>query len=305
MPRLPPHLLIRAHRLSPHLPPLLQLRRTLSEARSELRWLTAAFRDDPRALARAVRARARLHKPLQYILGTQPFGPLELRTRRGVLIPRWETEEWAAWLAGGLAGQRKGASGGGVTRVLDLCTGTGCVALLLAASLGSAVRVTGVDISPTAVALARRNAALHHIPETQAEFMHHDVFDPIPPQWKGGFGVLTANPPYIDAREWWGEVERSTRVWEPREALVAEQEGDRFYGRILEVAGEVGARVVVVEVGGWGQGGRVCEAWRAEGWSVGMWKDAAGRGRCVVAWKSGGEWVQRGPHDATEGGQRE
>ncbi|KAI1491218.1 S-adenosyl-L-methionine-dependent methyltransferase [Biscogniauxia mediterranea] len=125
-----------------------------------------------RIVSRLCRRRA-AGTPLQYVLGSAPFGPLDLRCRPGVLIPRPETEAWVTHLAEKRLGVVAGdGEGGEELRVLDVCSGSGCVALLLRALLlrergrgrwggggggGGGVRIRGLDLEPRAVALAREN----------------------------------------------------------------------------------------------------------------------------------------------------
>lgn len=136
---------------------------------------------DAPAVRRLCRRRGR-GEPLQYVLGNQPFGPLEILCKRGVLIPRQETEAYTYHLASiilkclpdilDLSSHQRGLFSGSKhchhplpLRILDLCTGTGCIPLLLAHLLlsGSSsssplnVEVAGIDISALAVSLARKN----------------------------------------------------------------------------------------------------------------------------------------------------
>ncbi|CEO58487.1 hypothetical protein PMG11_03208 [Penicillium brasilianum] len=180
MPRIPTSLLLRAYREHPLLPLLLKECRTLDTARNELRWLRErALRDAPQnSLTRTrlgwrTRLRTMCHKrsqgvPLQYILGDQPFGELEILCRRGVLIPRSDTESYtyeAARLIRQMALEtdKDSPSPSSKTRplrILDLCTGTGCIALLLHALLAShfeKIQIMGLDLSPIALDLAHRN----------------------------------------------------------------------------------------------------------------------------------------------------
>ncbi|KAG0281413.1 hypothetical protein BGZ96_001143 [Linnemannia gamsii] len=115
--------------------------------------------------------RVKARKPLQYILGTQPFMDLDILTRPPTLIPRWETEEWTARLATALKSnplifrqQEQSTSPSTVTttpqfNILDICTGSGCIPLGLASALPpGSTRLFGADIHPKAVQLARDNA---------------------------------------------------------------------------------------------------------------------------------------------------
>ncbi|KAH8149808.1 uncharacterized protein LAJ45_05960 [Morchella importuna] len=315
MPRLPPHLLHRAHAHSPLLPLLLPPCRDAPSALSELRWLRAHAATTSQPL-RPLCERRRRGEPLQYILGTQPFGDLEMLCRRGVLIPRDRRPNPPP--------RRPPRHHQPPTtrplRILDLCTGTGCIPLLLHSLLPASTTTLAIDISPRAIHLARRN--LRHnvgrgaLPASAAQnvtFQRGDVLD-VPklldavrahfgPGEGGGRGVVdvvVSNPPYISARGFDVETAASVRRYEPRLALVPGGEGgDGFYPVVGRVAGELGAGVVVVEVGGWGQAGRVRRRWREEGmggWEgVEVWKDYAGRGRGVVAWRGvGWEWMGGG-----------
>ncbi|KAK3808003.1 MAG: S-adenosyl-L-methionine-dependent methyltransferase [Linnemannia gamsii] len=122
--------------------------------------------------------RVKARKPLQYILGTQPFMDLEILTRPPTLIPRWETEEWTARLATALknnplifrqhqqATSPASSSSSSSSRsiplfnILDICTGSGCIPLGLASALPpKSSRLFGADIHPKAVQLAQDNEA--------------------------------------------------------------------------------------------------------------------------------------------------
>ncbi|KAI1214676.1 S-adenosyl-L-methionine-dependent methyltransferase [Annulohypoxylon truncatum] len=333
MPRLPPSLLRRAHRTSPHLAALLPACRTLASARNELRWirehvantlpssphgrearlvgLANARKRESLLLTDLCRKRGRGY-PLQYVLGTQPFGDLEIKCRPGVLIPRPETEAWVTRLAEVVraSGDGYGVAGRGDDegpRVLDLCTGSGCVALLLYSLLhrrfpGMGVR--GVDVEPKAIALARENWAfnvrLGVLPrgERDVAFEEADIFSA---EWmsslrlsrdgdevEGGerVDILVANPPYISSRGFNRDTERSVRRYEPKLALVPTpptslqlpmgcQPEDVFYTRILDVAKLLQPRFTVLEVGDLAQGLRVVKMTRSrfDGVEIEVWRD--------------------------------
>jgi HemK-like putative methylase len=301
MPRLPTTLLRRASKLSPHLPTLLKVCRSLDSAQIELKWLKEHAKT-PDELQNFVYRRGELNEPLQYILGTQPFGATEILCERGVLIPRAETEEIALHLAGLLKPGMK---------VVDLCTGTGCIPLLLAAE--KQVSTVGVDISPIALSLAMKN--LEHNKEVlrgRAQFLMGDVLSDIEEtaysvqacfdemeEGHESVDVVVSNPPYISADGYNKDTARSVRLWEPKLALEADHDGDHFYPKIAEIAEALGARAIVAEVGGWEQAKRVEGYWRQLGWSgTNVWEDFAKKGRTVVAWNQGGEWVKYGPNAA-------
>ncbi|KAJ5180348.1 hypothetical protein N7492_003558 [Penicillium capsulatum] len=323
MPRLPPSVLIRASRENGLLPALLKECRTLDSARNELRWLRErALRDSQSPSRRAgwrTRLRSMCHRrsrgvPLQYILGDQPFGDLEILCRPGVLIPRPETESYtyqAANLARQIsveAGLPSNASRGRkCLRVLDLCTGTGCIALLLHALLAprfEELRILGIDLSPHAMSLARKNldhnlhlGLLDHRASTDISFHRADVLgqndrsipsvEEILPQYFPasaasktvplGFevDVLVSNPPYISTSDFRnGTTARSVRLFEPRLALVPPatvdsemrtgRPEDIFYHHLLSLSRRAGASITVLECGDIKQARRVVDMYNAK-----------------------------------------
>ncbi|KAL2177862.1 S-adenosyl-L-methionine-dependent methyltransferase [Thermothelomyces heterothallicus CBS 202.75] len=170
MPRILPSLFWQARKeISPLAAQLLPACRDLESAAHELRWIREHVRDTKSPIPNKLRMWKLVEKrasgvPLQYVLGTQPFGDLEIKCRPGVLIPRPETEAYTLHLASLLSHSQhpppKSLS------ILDLCTGTGCIPLLLLHSLLAApstrnipIDIHGVDISPRAVRLARENQA--------------------------------------------------------------------------------------------------------------------------------------------------
>jgi len=188
--------------------------------------------------------------------------------------------------------------------ILDLCTGTGCIALLMYAILRPAlpVTVTGIDISTRALSLARRNLA-HNFPSvsdsTPVRFEPGNILlsgaalaaEAAAARkergwWYGdqGADVVTANPPYISQRGFDVDTERSVRNFEPKLALVPsagdEQQmrpEDVFYPAIVRRAEGLGARVLLMEVAGTEQAVRVARFVRenAKGWwgRIEIWQD--------------------------------
>lgn len=131
-------------------------------------------------------------EPLQYVTGVQEFCGRRFKVRPGVLIPRPETEELVATAAERLRGRG---------RVLDLCTGSGCIAWSLALDCPEA-KVTGVDISDEALAVAREQFSSEGASaEERPTFVKQDVLQ-VPESFEGApFDVITANPPYIRESE--------------------------------------------------------------------------------------------------------
>ncbi len=157
-------------------------------------------------------------EPIPYILGRWEFFGLELICRAPMLVPRPETEHLVEVALAHL--ERTPGP------VLDLCTGTGCVALAIAMH-APGCPVTALDINPEAVALAQENAALH-----AADLTVHtgDLFAALPAPAR--FEVITANPPYVEQGAWEGLSPSITRHEDPR-ALLAGEDGLDCVRRIV------------------------------------------------------------------------
>lgn len=316
MPRIPTTTILQAYQQSPLLPLLLQECRTLESARNELRWLREhAFsfsksrlngRNAPansvsskrtNLLRTMCKKRAR-GMPLQYILGNQPFGDLEILCRPGVLIPRPETELFTfrtAKLILEIAAQHSLDVQSKSLRILDLCTGTGCISLLLHALLSPyfpRLSILGIDLSIEAIELAERNIS-HNVRRgllstrsiSDVQFRQGDVLNQqkvnsvtsveeilyenfSPPE---GFecDLLVSNPPYISPTAFQdGTTARSVRTFEPKVALVPPTlvhsaatevclQEDLFYYYIFPLALKLCAKLTVLECGDYLQAERV------------------------------------------------
>lgn len=156
-------------------------------------------------------------EPLQYIEGSVPFGPVELAVDSRVLIPRPETEFLFEQIIESVSEPRV---------IVDLCTGSGNLALALAAAYPDA-EVHAVDISRDAVDVARANAAANGL---AINIVVGDLFDPLPESIRGCVDLLVANPPYLGADEL-KELPADVLA-EPKVALVAGPRGDEVLGRI-------------------------------------------------------------------------
>jgi len=171
-------------------------------------------------------------EPLQYITGHQEFFGLDFEVTSDVLIPRAETEllvEIALRLA-----ENKEAP-----FLCDVGTGSGCVAIALLHELrdNSGAHAVAVDVSPAALAVAKRNAARHSVIE-QIDFVVSDCFaslDPENPQ-QSSFDLVVSNPPYVEERALPG-LQREVRDYEPRLALTAGADGLAIIRRLLLDAG--------------------------------------------------------------------
>ncbi len=211
-------------------------------------------------------------EPLQYLEGTVQFGPLELAIDERALVPRPETE--GMWE---MAVAALGDAGPG-TVIVDLCTGSGNLALALQHAFPRA-QVYGTDLSEGALALAEENAArLGH----DVTFLHGDLFDPLPRKLMGRVDLLVANPPYVAAGEY-PSLPADVRR-EPREALVSGPDGTEVLARIGDEA------PWWLAVGGW----LFCEIGETQGErALGLFggvdreirRDLAGRERYLVGRK--------------------
>jgi release factor glutamine methyltransferase len=142
-------------------------------------------------------------EPLAYLTGTREFWSLELEVTKDVLVPRPETEllvEWGAALGGGA--------------IADLGTGSGAIALALARELPAA-RIVGVDRSPAALAVARRNAAALRL---AVEFVEGSWFEPLAAR---SFDLVVSNPPYVAE----GDPHLDDLRFEPAMALASGRDG--------------------------------------------------------------------------------
>ncbi|MCD8284211.1 MAG: peptide chain release factor N(5)-glutamine methyltransferase [Opitutae bacterium] len=184
---------------------------------------------------RALLVRRGNREPLQYIVGSAPFRTLELKCDPRALIPRPETEELLDHVFERLdkiSAQRKCGDNPALPqaplRVLDLGTGTGAIALSVAAERAGTI-VVAVDFSEPALALARENAAACEI--SGVEFLRSDWFENV----AGAFDAIVANPPYLTQAEL-ASAESEVRDHEPVSALVAADSGFRDLEKIVRGA---------------------------------------------------------------------
>jgi release factor glutamine methyltransferase len=163
--------------------------------------------------------------PLQHLEGSVQFGPIELRADRRALVPRPETEHlWEE----AVAALREAGPG---TVIVDLCTGSGNLALALKHRFPLA-QVYATDLSPEALVLAEENAAAL---ELDVAFLEGDLFEPLPAGLYERVDLLVANPPYVTVAEF-DELPVDVRDHDPQSALVAGPEGDEVLARIAEKA---------------------------------------------------------------------
>jgi release factor glutamine methyltransferase len=220
-------------------------------------------------------------EPLQYILGYVDFYGLKIKVGKGVLIPRPETEILAEVAIETV--KREALS---VMRILDLCTGSGCLALALAKEFPAA-KVYGTDISKIAIQYAEENARINRI--GNVTFLEGSLFEPIKklptvdcPLFT--FDLIVSNPPYIK-RDDIKNLQLEIKNWEPVEALDGGEDGLDYYRAIIQEAKGYLKRegFLIFEIGA-GQSEEVRKiAKDADFGNISLIKDYAGIERIFVA----------------------
>ena len=165
------------------------------------------------------------NKPIQYVIGETEFCGLRFLVNENVLIPRPETEEMVRFLAVGhwpLA-----------VKILDIGTGSGCIAISLAKLLKDSV-VTAVDVSEKALEVARKNAKANNV---NVRFVLDDILSPKSPELlENKYDIIVSNPPYVCESEK-AEMRANVLDYEPSSALfVSDNDPLVFYRKILEYA---------------------------------------------------------------------
>lgn len=206
--------------------------------------------DELAAMHVAIERRA-AGEPLQYVTGEMPFRHIVLKCERGVLIPRPETEVLvdaalegvdAALARRGEKGEKgekdaegeKDESAGDPVRVLEVGTGTGCIALSIA-SERPGTHVTATDLSERAVELASRNREVLGL-EDAVDIVQTDLAEGVDPELMGSFSVLVSNPPYIPTAVLREEVPAEVADYEPEFALDGGDDGLDVFRRLLDLA---------------------------------------------------------------------
>lgn len=169
-----------------------------------------------------VRQRVEDKKPLQYILGFVPFCNLDIYVEPPILIPRPETEEIVAWLINKMKQQ-----GVNSFDALDLCTGSGCIALALAKTFSKS-SVVGLDINAEAIKLAEKNKKINMV--SNASFIISNLYQQLDEHKK--FDLIVSNPPYLSSASY-TKVSDEIRLWEDPRALLADYNGMDLYEKIV------------------------------------------------------------------------
>jgi len=188
----------------------------------------------------------RLHRePTAYILGRCEFWSLSFYVTRDVLIPRPETEFLIEMVLQAVRQAGNAVQG----PIVDLGTGSGVIAIVLAREMSEWSEIYGIDYSLTALRIAKVNAELHRV-ATQVRFVNADLFTAFAAQKQ--FGLIVANPPYVEeelltapAAESEHSLQPEVVHYEPRLALDGGRDGGEVIARI------VAALPAVLKPGGW------------------------------------------------------
>jgi release factor glutamine methyltransferase len=180
------------------------------------------------AQIRAIVSELKNYRPIQYITGETEFYGLKFRVNENVLIPRPETEELVDWIIRDFKDKNTTST---PLSVLDIGTGSGCIAVSLAKHLPAA-SVCALDISETALEVARQNAEENRV---IIQWFCCDLLNELPGDLPGSFDVIVSNPPYVTPEEK-RAMSRNVLDYEPHQALFVPQEKPLlFYERIAEI----------------------------------------------------------------------
>ena len=220
----------------------------------------------------AVIAQLKSWQPVQYIIGSAEFMDMELAVSESVLIPRPETEEMVMWVA------EDAASG---SRILDVGTGSGCIAIGVARSVAGA-RVSAIDISDAALNVARRNGA-KYAPEV--EFLRGDALADFDKLFTEKFDAVVSNPPYIPSKDI-AMMRPNVVDYEPHLALFVPDDDPLLFYRaiartsraLLHADGRLYFEIYESLVA------EMCEMLRAEGYvDIAVREDFRGKPRMICA----------------------
>jgi release factor glutamine methyltransferase len=166
-------------------------------------------------------------EPVAYLLSQKFWHDLDLFVDSRVLVPRPETETLLDLVLAVCRHENRHP-----VRILDICTGSGCLALALA-KFFPAAEVTGIDLSADALEVAALNAARNRVTNVnwiRGDALKRDVYAQLGPK---SFDIVVSNPPYVSEAEW-TECEPSVRQFEPRMALIGGENGWQFPKLLLE-----------------------------------------------------------------------
>ena len=206
--------------------------------------------------------------PLSHLVGFEYFYNRKFKVTKDVLSPRMETEELIYKVVEYVKATKKSN-----LKILDLCTGSGIIAITLKKELDQfSIDVVASDISQEAIKVAKENVQFH---DATIKFIQSDIFDSIDDK----FDVIVSNPPYIDRKD---KVTMQDNVlkYDPHLALFAEEEGMYFYRKIIEQANNYlnDNGVIFFEIG-YDQKEKIIKLADMNGYSAEVYKDINGRDR--------------------------
>ncbi len=234
--------------------------------------------DDEEKKLRELLERRKRREPVQYIIGSTEFRGLEMELSKATLIPRPETELLVDEALRVL-------SGAGVESdviIIDLCTGSGCIAISMATELPEA-RILATDISTEALVVAGRDAIKHGVAD-RIDFLHGDLYDALNRAvLERKAALILSNPPYIPDDEI-ERLEPEVAVWEPRASLAGGHDGLVLIRRIIAGADNYLANNghLVMEFGA-GQSRLVRELAEESGFECEIKKDLSNIERILIA----------------------
>ena len=234
-----------------------------------------------------------------------------------IFFSRPATEAYISRLASHILSHQSGFDTSKPLRILDLCTGTGCIALLLHSLLShkfAKVEACGIDNSPAAIRLARKNldynisqGFLKANAASEVTFAQGDIFKKRA-MYEGHCDIVISNPPYISPQGFDHETSRSVRNWEPKTALVPraahagnafpsapdDVKGDVFYPQLLQITKRIHARLLVLEVADMAQAIRVARLTVTSIYPtrIEIWRDFLQGGDCVEMTVVAGEKIR-------------
>ena len=212
-------------------------------------------------------------RPIQHIIGWTEFCGCRIEVDRNTLIPRPETEEIVTRAIGLLAAKPP-------HRILDLCTGSGCIAIALAKQWPEA-EVWAVDISENALTVAKRNAQTNNV---NVSFLQADILRSPFSVPRSPFSLIISNPPYVMEREK-RDMQRNVLDWEPPQALfVPDSDPLLFYRVIADIAADRlnAGGMLLLEINGQ-MGDATLQMLSAKGFAGEIHKDFQGKDRCITA----------------------
>ena len=206
--------------------------------------------------------------PLSHLVGFEYFYDRKFKVTKDVLSPRMETEELIYKVIEYVKANNKNN-----LKILDLCTGSGIIAITLKKELDQiSIDVVASDISEEAIEVAKENAQYH---DTDVRFIQSDIFNTIDDK----FDIIVSNPPYIDRKD---EVTMKENVlnYDPHLALFAEEEGMYFYRKIIEQAKDYLKEngVMFFEIG-YDQKDKIIKLSKKNGYLAQVYKDINNRDR--------------------------